>query len=239
MSLAEDAGAGAGRRIMLRRPPVMHVAEGPFVPEHPRVAEVDERWAAFRERVPAAFDGRVMHVFGVHRNGHGGVVMHLVETAYRYYAVQAPDFDLGVRPLGANGITWRDGRVLMGRRAAWVAGYPGAWEFAPGGVVEPGESPARTVVRELREETGGRGRPRAGGRGPAARCAAAVLGAGAPDRGGGVRRSGFRRVRRAPLVRPGGPAGAAEPDRGRDRRRRAGGGPLVGLSRRIVAAARR
>ena len=154
MSLAEDAGAGAGRRIMLRRPPVMHVAEGPFVPEHPRVAEVDERWAAFRERVPAAFDGRVMHVFGVHRNGHGGVVMHLVETAYRYYAVQAPDFDLGVRPLGAKGITWRDGRVLMGRRAAWVAGYPGAWEFAPGGVVEPGESPARTVVRELREETG-------------------------------------------------------------------------------------
>jgi ADP-ribose pyrophosphatase YjhB (NUDIX family) len=154
VSLAEDDRAGGGRRILLRRPPVVHVAEGPFVPEHPRVAEVDERWAAFRERVPAAFDGRVMHVIGAHRNGHGGVVMHLVETAYRYYAVQEPGFDLGVRPLGAKGVTWRDGRVLMGRRAAWVAGYPGAWEFAPGGVVEPGESPARTVARELREETG-------------------------------------------------------------------------------------
>lgn len=154
MSLTEDDQAGGGRRILLRRPPVVHVAEGPFVPEHPRVAEVDERWAAFRERVPAAFDGRVMHVIGAHRNGHGGVVMHLVETAYRYYAVQEPGFDLGVRPLGAKGVTWRDGRVLLGRRAGWVAGYPGAWEFAPGGVVEPGESPARTVARELREETG-------------------------------------------------------------------------------------
>jgi len=156
MTLAEDPGAGptSGRRIILRRPPVIHVTPGPFVPEHPRIGEVDERWAAFRERVPAAFDGRVMHVIGAHRNGHGGVVMHLVETAYRFYAVQTPEYDLGVRPLGAKGVTWRDGRVFMGHRASWVAGYPDAWEFAPGGVVEPGERPATTVIRELQEETG-------------------------------------------------------------------------------------
>jgi 8-oxo-dGTP pyrophosphatase MutT (NUDIX family) len=156
VTLAEDPEAEArhGRRIILRRPPVIHVARGPFVPEHPRVDEVDERWAAFCERVPAAFDGRVMHVIGAHRNGHGGVVMHMVETAYRYYAVQTPEYDLGVRPLGAKGVTWRDGRVFMGRRAAWLAGYTGAWEFAPGGVVEPGERPAATVIRELKEETG-------------------------------------------------------------------------------------
>ncbi|MFK7961676.1 MAG: NUDIX hydrolase [Phycisphaerales bacterium] len=146
------------RAIMLRRPPVVHMVSGPFVPESPRVAEVDERWALFCERVPAAFDGPVLQVLGVHRNGHGGATVHLAESSYRYYAVQDADFDLGMRPLGAKGITWRGGQVLMGKRAAWVAGYPGCWEFAPGGTVEPGESAATTVVRELFEETGWRPR---------------------------------------------------------------------------------
>jgi 8-oxo-dGTP pyrophosphatase MutT (NUDIX family) len=129
----------------------------PFVPagDASVMDEVARRWDELQAANPAYFDGRLCHVIGVHRNGYGGAVVHVADCAYRYFAVQDEDFDLGVRPLGVKGITRRaDGRVLVGRRSSSVAGYPGCWEFAPGGVVEPGEDPAGAVVKELAEETG-------------------------------------------------------------------------------------
>lgn len=45
------------------------------------------------------------------------------------------------------------GRVLLARRAADRAWYPGAWDL-PGGHVHPGEAPAAALARELREELG-------------------------------------------------------------------------------------
>jgi ADP-ribose pyrophosphatase YjhB (NUDIX family) len=45
----------------------------------------------------------------------------------------------------------RDGEVLLLRRRKEP--FPGRWT-APGGKVDPGESPAECAVRELREETG-------------------------------------------------------------------------------------
>lgn len=44
----------------------------------------------------------------------------------------------------------RDGRVLIARRRAG-ARHPNRWEF-PGGKIEPGESPAECLRRELKEE---------------------------------------------------------------------------------------
>lgn len=44
------------------------------------------------------------------------------------------------------------GRCLAARRSAAMP-LPGCWEF-PGGKVEPGESPAAALVREIREELG-------------------------------------------------------------------------------------
>jgi 8-oxo-dGTP diphosphatase len=44
----------------------------------------------------------------------------------------------------------RDGRVLLAQRPA-DKHLGGKWEF-PGGKVEPGESPAAALVREIREE---------------------------------------------------------------------------------------
>ena len=46
----------------------------------------------------------------------------------------------------------RHGRVLMALRSATMSS-PGLWEF-PGGKVEPGESPAAALRREIMEELG-------------------------------------------------------------------------------------
>jgi 8-oxo-dGTP diphosphatase len=44
------------------------------------------------------------------------------------------------------------GRWLAGRRAEWVASWPGRWALGAGGSVEVGENPAETLTRELGEE---------------------------------------------------------------------------------------
>jgi 8-oxo-dGTP diphosphatase len=46
----------------------------------------------------------------------------------------------------------REGRILICRRTA-AQSHPLQWEF-PGGKVEPGESPAGALARELEEELG-------------------------------------------------------------------------------------
>ncbi len=45
-----------------------------------------------------------------------------------------------------------DGRWLAGRRAGWVASWPGRWALGAGGAVEVGENPVETLPRELHEE---------------------------------------------------------------------------------------
>ena len=151
----DHTGPGA-RLIRLRRPAVLSVTEDVFVPEGPPglMDEVETRWTGLCESNPSYFDGRLYHVLGVHRNGHGGATVHVVDCAYRFHAVQDDHFDLGVRPLGAKGLTFRDGRVLMGRRTQRVHAYRGQWEFAPAGVVEIDTSPAEIIAKELAEETG-------------------------------------------------------------------------------------
>ena len=144
------------RAIRLRRPAVLSVQEGVFVPERPKgiLDEVDRRWEGLCAANPAYFDGRLYHVLGVHRNGHGGCVLHVMDSAYRFFAVQDEDFDLGMRALGAKGITRSGDRVLMGLRSPTVGVYRNLWEFAPGGSICPGDDPSSLIQQELQEETG-------------------------------------------------------------------------------------
>ncbi len=133
----------------------------PPPPESPHslLDEIESRWRTLCESNPTYFDGRLCHVLGVHRNGHGGAVLHVIDCAYRFFAVQfaAPpqeEFDLGVRPLGVKGVVERDGRFLMGRRSPHVAMYQNMWEFAPSGSVDFGKEPQDVIADELIEETG-------------------------------------------------------------------------------------
>jgi 8-oxo-dGTP diphosphatase len=45
-----------------------------------------------------------------------------------------------------------DGRWLAGRRAQWLASWPGQWALGAGGSVEVDENPIDTMGRELHEE---------------------------------------------------------------------------------------
>ncbi|MCI0363382.1 MAG: NUDIX hydrolase [Phycisphaerales bacterium] len=119
------------------------------------MTEVKHRWESLCRANPAYYDGRLYHVLGVHRNGHGGATLHVIDCAYRFFAVQDDHFDTGVRALGVKGVTSSpDGMILMGRRAQHVAAYRGMWEFAPAGSAEPGRDPAQLIQHELVEETG-------------------------------------------------------------------------------------
>jgi 8-oxo-dGTP pyrophosphatase MutT (NUDIX family) len=143
------------RLIPLRRPPLLSVVEGRFVPEGVPLSRVDEAWESLRRRVPRAHDGPMLHVLGTSRNGHGGVTVHCIQTSYRFHAVAREGLDTGCRPLGVKAVCFTPaGDVLMARRGDGTLNYPGMWEFAPAGTLEPGVSPAEMILRELREETG-------------------------------------------------------------------------------------
>ena len=120
-----------------------------FVPETSLV-ELDETWDVLCEQNPEYFDGEILHVLGVHRNGCGGATIQVVKSSYRFHAVG----DVGIKPLGVNGICIWDDNYLCGFRGERVGVYPNKWEFAPSGLVEPSETPSDAMQRELEEETG-------------------------------------------------------------------------------------
>jgi len=68
-----------------------------------------------------------------------------------------PEAKEGVPRRGVVGVIRQDGRWLMIRRAEGIRA--GGWWCFPGGAIEPGESPADALVREIWEEVGLRVRP--------------------------------------------------------------------------------
>ncbi len=126
----------------------------PWVPDAVPLALVDERWEALCADNPRYFDGSMLQVLGVVRNGHGGVTINVARTSYRFYAVQRTGIDTGARPLGVKGLCRAGAGWLMGRRSDSVAYYPGQWEFAPGGSVPMDQEPADVLRQELAEECG-------------------------------------------------------------------------------------
>lgn len=154
----------AGRIIRLRRPPVFNTVPDRWIPESVDLDRVDDAWESLRAENPKYHDGDVLHVLGVVRNGHGGAIVHLAPSSYRFLAVRARGIDTGIRPLGVKGLCLlrgdqaSAGRFLVGLRSERSGSYPGRWEFLPGGGVPPESDgsvrPDLVFARELHEECG-------------------------------------------------------------------------------------
>ncbi|MDA0803554.1 MAG: NUDIX domain-containing protein [Planctomycetota bacterium] len=147
------------RLIRLRRPPILHVEPGPFLPPLPSettLDDVDHAWRGLCALNPRYHDGEMLTVLGVSRNGYGGVTINLAQISYRFHAVRHAGIPLGLQPLGVKAmVSSSDGdRFLMGQRSPSVSTYPGLWEFVPGGSVEPGMSIRDALHREWVEESG-------------------------------------------------------------------------------------
>jgi 8-oxo-dGTP pyrophosphatase MutT (NUDIX family) len=153
----DNAGMEPDRLIPLRRPPRLLVEPGRWVPPGVDLAEVDRQFDAARQANPRLHDGAIWHVLSHSRDGHGGITLHLMESAYRFQAVARrvhPDRPGPARPLGVKCLARTDRGWLMGRRSARSLTYGGLWEFLGGGSLQAGEAPAVAAARELREEAG-------------------------------------------------------------------------------------
>jgi 8-oxo-dGTP diphosphatase len=115
-------------------------------PEH--VAAADDAIAALRERGSPSHDGLAARLVGFEADD-GRLVVDLQPVRWALRLVEG-DASRSVAAL----LLTRDsaGRWLAGRRAPWLASWAGRWALGAGGAVDVGESPVRTLTRELREE---------------------------------------------------------------------------------------
>jgi 8-oxo-dGTP pyrophosphatase MutT (NUDIX family) len=153
----ENAGMDLDRVIPLRRPPRLLVEPGRWVPPGADLDAVDRAFRAAQRDNPRLHDGAIWHVLSHARDGHGGVTLHVIESAYRFQAVarlEHPDRPGPARPLGVKCLARTPRGWLMGRRSPRSLTYGGSWEFLGGGSLQVGEDPASAALRELREESG-------------------------------------------------------------------------------------
>jgi 8-oxo-dGTP diphosphatase len=119
-----------------------------YTPPPERAAAADAAIAALRDRGSPSHDGLAARLVGFEQvDGRLSVELQPVRWALRLVEGDAS------RSVAALLLT-RDsqGRWLAGRRAPWLASWPGRWALGAGGAVDLGESPVQTLSRELREE---------------------------------------------------------------------------------------
>lgn len=122
-------------------------------------ALTEEAWQTLCAQNPRYFDGRILS-FESYDAARGTVTAR--DVAYRLHAVRST-VNSGVAFFGVTGLLRVAGRYMIGKRADSVHDYPGQWEFAPCGGIDPppaGQdilSPdeiAQELRREAREELG-------------------------------------------------------------------------------------
>jgi ADP-ribose pyrophosphatase YjhB (NUDIX family) len=119
-----------------------------FEPRGEHVNAADEAIAALRERGSPSHDGLAARLVDYSNSGEG-IELELQPLRWALRLVEGD----ASQSMAALCVTRSaDGRWLAGRRAPWVSSWAGRWALGAGGAVDLGESPADTLVRELKEE---------------------------------------------------------------------------------------
>jgi 8-oxo-dGTP diphosphatase len=127
-----------------------HWHEEPYEPSDEIEREADAAVAELRERGSPAHDGMATRLVGwSDENGRLQLELQPVRWALRLLDGGASDSLTALCVVRSS-----DGRWLAGRRAGWVSVWANRWALGAGGAVDLGESPARTLSRELSEEWG-------------------------------------------------------------------------------------
>lgn len=124
-------------------------SEEHFEPAPEHAAAADAAITALRDRGSPSHDGLAARLTGHRVESDGRLVLDLQPVRWGLRLVEGDASD----SISALCLTRHaDGRWLAGRRAQWLSSWAGRWALGAGGAVDPGESPAETLVRELREE---------------------------------------------------------------------------------------
>jgi len=125
-----------------------HWREETFEPSQEHTLAADAAIRELHERGSPSHDGVAARLVAYHEDDDGlAIELQPLRWALR---LVADDASHSVAALCVTRSA--DGRWLAGRRASWVASWAGRWALGAGGAVDLGESPADTLVRELREE---------------------------------------------------------------------------------------
>jgi 8-oxo-dGTP pyrophosphatase MutT (NUDIX family) len=122
--------------------------EDEFEPSQAKARAADAAISELRRRGSPSHDGVAARLVGF-RADEGGIALELQPMRWALRLVPG-DASSSVAALCVTRSA--DGRWLAGRRAPWVSSWAGRWALGAGGAVDFGESPAETLVRELREE---------------------------------------------------------------------------------------
>ena len=118
-----------------------------FEPAPGQSAEADRAIAALEDRGSPAHDGLAARLCGFEAEP-DALRLELQPVRWSLRLGDDADGSLSVLCVARDA----EGRWLAGRRAPWVATWPGRWALGAGGSVEVGEDPVEALTRELEEE---------------------------------------------------------------------------------------
>lgn len=124
-------------------------SDEPYAAPPQHVAAADAAIAALRDRDSPSHDGMAARLVEYEERPDGRLVLHLQPTRW---ALRLVEGDASGSMTALCVTRDAEGRWLAGRRAPWLASWPGRWALGAGGAVDVGESPVDTLARELREE---------------------------------------------------------------------------------------